>query len=109
MNSAFVINARDNVATVLAECPAGQPVALRGETQLQAITPVEAVRPEHKVALVDIPVGGAILKYGISIGHAVKPIAAGAWVHLHNCASNYDERSNTLDGETGAPTDTKYE
>ena len=109
MVSAFVIDARDNVATVLTECPAGESIALCGETKLTSIAPVEAIRAEHKIALTDIALGAVIVKYGTPIGHAVKPIPAGAWVHLHNCASNYDERSNTLDGGTGAPTDTKYE
>ncbi len=47
------------------------------------------------------------MKYGVSIGYATTPIRAGQWVHLHNCASYFDERSNTLDGQTGAPTETE--
>ena len=98
----------DNVATVLAECPAGQSVALSGETTLESVTAAEVIRAEHKIALVAIPEGASIIKYGLAIGHATKDISAGQWVHLHNCASNYDERSNSLDGDTGAPTDTMY-
>ena len=35
----------------------------------------------HKVALVDIPAGAPVLRYGIPIGHALKHIEAGRWVH----------------------------
>jgi hypothetical protein len=66
------------------------------------------IRPEHKVALVDIPRDASVVKYGMPIGRATCAIAAGEAVHLHNCASNYDERSNTLDDATGAPTDMPY-
>ena len=50
-----------------------------------------------------------MIKYGFPIGHATQPIRAGDWVHLHNCASNYDSRSSTLDVHSGATTDTVYE
>jgi L-alanine-DL-glutamate epimerase-like enolase superfamily enzyme len=35
----------------------------------------------HKVALVDIAAGAPVLRYGIPIGHALKDIEAGSWVH----------------------------
>ena len=35
----------------------------------------------HKVALVDIAADAPVLRYGIPIGHALKDIAAGSWVH----------------------------
>ncbi len=35
----------------------------------------------HKVALVDIAADAPVLRYGIPIGSAAKPIAAGSWVH----------------------------
>ena len=35
----------------------------------------------HKVALTDIAAGGAVIRYGIAIGHAINAIAAGSWVH----------------------------
>lgn len=35
----------------------------------------------HKVALVDLPAGGAVLRYGIPIGYAISDIPAGSWVH----------------------------
>ncbi|MEO5882284.1 MAG: galactarate dehydratase [Caldimonas sp.] len=41
----------------------------------------ERVPQAHKVALADIGEGEAVLRYGIAIGHALKPIPAGSWVH----------------------------
>jgi galactarate dehydratase len=35
----------------------------------------------HKVALVDLPKGAAVLRYGVPIGVALTDIAAGSWVH----------------------------
>lgn len=39
----------------------------------------------HKVALRPIPEGEAVVKYGVPIGIATAPIAAGDHVHVHNC------------------------
>lgn len=41
----------------------------------------DAVPQGHKVALVDIPAEGAVLRYGIAIGYALKDMPAGSWVH----------------------------
>jgi hypothetical protein len=54
----------------------------------------------------DIATGEAVVKFGVRIGHATQPIRRGAWVHLHNLASDLDQRSGTLDLNSGAPTDT---
>ncbi|MEY5099739.1 MAG: galactarate dehydratase [Pseudomonadota bacterium] len=35
----------------------------------------------HKVALLDLPAGAAVLRYGVAIGYALADIAAGSWVH----------------------------
>jgi galactarate dehydratase len=35
----------------------------------------------HKVALVDLPRGGSVLRYGVPIGFALDDIPAGSWVH----------------------------
>ncbi|WNG16995.1 galactarate dehydratase [Cystobacter fuscus] len=35
----------------------------------------------HKVALVDLPRGQAVLRYGVPIGYALEDIASGRWVH----------------------------
>ena len=55
-----------------------------------------------------VAAGGTVVKSGVTIGTAGADIAAGAWVHTHNCHSRFDERSATLDRHTGAPTDIRY-
>ena len=67
---------RDNVAIVANDggLPAGT-VLPTGQTL------VDKVPQGHKVALVAIGAGEPVLRYGIPIGYAVKPIPAGSWVH----------------------------
>jgi altronate hydrolase len=50
------------------------------------VTTRGAVPRGHKVALRDIPAGDLVRKYGHVIGVAVRPIAAGDHVHVHNLA-----------------------
>lgn len=66
----------DNVAIVGNEggLPAG--TVLPGGLVLR-----ERVPQAHKVALVDIAEGSAITRYGVTIGHALRALPAGAWVH----------------------------
>jgi len=70
------MNDRDNVAIVANDggLPAG--TVLPGGLVL-----AERVPQGHKVALVDIPEGGAVRRYDVAIGYALAPIAAGRWVH----------------------------
>ena len=109
MSNAFVIDPRDNVATALMECRAGDRVQLAGETSVSSVEVVETIAPEHKLALTEIAVGSEVVKFGMPIGRATRTIQRGQWVHLHNCESQYDERSQTLDRDSGAPTDIVYE
>jgi predicted RNase H-like nuclease (RuvC/YqgF family) len=100
---AFQIHANDNVATLLDDAS--------GEIQILGAKPdkiqlLENIARGHKVALRDIAAKEAVTKFGTRIGHATKPIKRGAWVHLHNLASDLDERSATLDLHSGVPTDT---
>lgn len=70
------MHADDNVAIVANDggLPAG--TALPGGPVL-----VDRVPQGHKLALVDIPAGSTVRRYGIPIGEAVKDIPAGSWVH----------------------------
>jgi hypothetical protein len=104
MSSAFRIHGADNVATLLSSTGPGV-VTITGEASTQVVAR-ESIAAGHKIALAPIPLDGAVTKYGWPIGRATRPIEAGEWVHLHNLASNYDERSSTLDPHTGLPTDT---
>jgi hypothetical protein len=101
---AFQIQSQDNVATLIDDAPAGS-VEIIGATRDEIIAG-EKIARGHKIALREIRAGEAVIKFGVRIGHTTQPIARGAWVHLHNLASDLDERSSTLDLHSGAPTDT---
>jgi altronate dehydratase small subunit len=109
MHRAFCINPTDNVATLLDDAPGPDNVQILGASHIQSVSSREPITLGHKIAITDIPKDSEIIKFGVSIGHASQPILAGQWVHLHNCASNFDQRSQTLDLHSGAATDTKYE
>jgi len=106
---AFCVNASDNVAVLLDDAAEGGTVNLRGERNGNGPVLLDSIQAGHKVALEAIPEGSEIRRYGVVIGVATNPIHEGSWVHLHNCRSLFDERSQTLDWNTGAPTDTAYE
>jgi len=108
MTHALCVHPDDNVATALANTAPG-PISLLGESARSFVEAVEAVAHGHKIALVAIAAGQHVVKFGVPIGQATTDIAAGAWVHTHNCASHVDARSSTLDRHTGAPTDTRYD
>ncbi len=104
----FVLHPADNVATMLVDAPAGAAVAVAGQGGRHEVRLGEPVALGHKVALSAIGADRPVMKFGVPIGRATRDIAAGEWVHLHNCASFLDERSGTLDLQTGAATDTRY-
>ena len=106
MTSAFQIHRSDNVATLLDD--AQDRVTLRGESTGE-VALREPIKLGHKVALTDIPAGAAVIKFGIPIGTAKAAISRGAWVHLHNIESGFDERSGSFDAATGVSADMSYE
>ena len=105
---AFVIDARDNVATALAPLSPGA-VHLTGDAPFPVLEASEAIPDGHKAALRFIRSGEPVVKYGVVIGAATQDIAPGAWVHLHCMRSLVDQRSSHLDLHTGAPCDIEYE
>ena len=84
MTKLIRITERDNVAVALH-------AAAKGET-LKAgdavVTAREDIPQGHKIALVPIAAGEAVVKYGFPIGHATEPVEAGSWVHTHNMRTN---------------------
>jgi hypothetical protein len=74
----IIVDPQDNVTTLLDE--------LVECAVLEGGAPVAPGIPfGHKAALVGIPAGAEVIKYGVKIGHALEPIAAGEHVHVHNC------------------------
>jgi galactarate dehydratase len=72
----IAMHADDNVAIVANE--GGLPAGARFDDGLVLL---ERVPQAHKVALVDIPQGGVVKRYGVVIGRALQAIRAGSWVH----------------------------
>lgn len=107
MAECFLINLNDNVATLLADAEPGA-VMIRGEAQAREIETKQPIKMGHKIALRAIPEGEPVVKYGVAIGAATRGIAAGEWVHLHNCKSLQDAKSSSLDVVTGVRGETPY-
>lgn len=106
---AFRAHGSDTVATMLEDAAPGLVFVIDSDGgPMSDIAAVEPIARGHKIALVSMDSGANVIKYGVVIGTASRQIAAGAWVHLHNCASGFDARSSTLDVVTGAPSDTQY-
>src|SRR5262245_9795255 len=74
------VHAADNVGVATKSLEAGVRVDL-GEAH---IVVTEEIPAGHKVALLPIPVGGLVRKYGFPIGEASQAVASGGWVHTHN-------------------------
>ncbi|MGO9968018.1 MAG: UxaA family hydrolase [Bryobacteraceae bacterium] len=108
MVKAFQVKAEDNVATLLEDGGADGAVEVLGAAP-SVVELREPVVLGHKIALREIPAGDPVVKFGVPIGVATRPIHPGEWVHLQNCASRVDERSSTLDVSTGATTDMAYD
>jgi altronate dehydratase len=84
MKPALVISDRDNVATALESLEAGRTIDAGG----RSVVARELIPSGHKIALIDIAAGGAVVKYGSAIGTATSAIQAGAHVHTHNVSSS---------------------
>jgi len=104
----FQISELDNVAVLLDDAHVGDVVKVIGPRD-GTVALVDDIVYGHKVSINHIQEGQDIVKYGIPIGKATRDIAVGESVHLHNCASQYDERSANFDHKTGAAVDTNYE
>jgi altronate hydrolase len=81
----LVLDARDNVASALAELAAQQIVNVEvpGASR-QSIIIRQPVPLGHKFALHPIAQGEPVVKYGLPIGLATCDIAPGEHVHVHN-------------------------
>jgi altronate hydrolase len=88
--SQFAVHLRpdDNVAVAARALQPDQTFAFNGGT----VTAASRIGLGHKMALVPIPKGQAIRKYGQVIGFASRDIAPGEHVHVHNVAADAFER-----------------
>jgi len=85
----------DNVYVLLRPLCAGERLVLDGRTVAYGA----ALDLGHKIAACDIAAGEQIIKYGAPIGSAVRDIALGEHVHVHNIRSDYIP-TYTLEGSS---------
>jgi altronate hydrolase len=67
------LHSKDNVLVALNDLPKGEQVGFSGRT----FTLKTDVPAKHKFATDDIPIGGAVVMYGVMIGRAMEPIGLG--------------------------------
>lgn len=84
MKDFLQINENDNIILALRDLKRDEIININGENiQLK-----EDVNRGHKIALKEIRENEHVIKYGFPIGHAVKTVAPGEWVHSHNAKTN---------------------
>ncbi|WP_110686706.1 UxaA family hydrolase [Salinicola aestuarinus] len=76
------IHPRDNVGVALTDLPAGRQVTLDDECLQLA----DNVRAKHKFALSALAPGDIVTMYGVVVGKATRPIAAGGVITTENLA-----------------------
>jgi len=74
------LDARDNVLIALTNLKAAEPVEFAG----QSYTPSNNIPAKHKFAMRSLAVGDDVIMYGVLVGRAVKPIAAGELLTTSN-------------------------
>ena len=89
--NAVVIDQRDNVAVATYQLEAGAEARYpMPDGTLASVTATDDIPLFHKIALVNIPKGEKVVKYGEFIGVATTDIKRGQHVHTHNCESSDD-------------------
>lgn len=84
MKNFFKINEQDNVVVALRDLNKSDVIEVDGKKTILK----EPVKRGHKLAICNVKEGENINKYGFPIGHAIKNIEEGEWVHSHNVKTN---------------------
>jgi (2R)-sulfolactate sulfo-lyase subunit alpha len=80
----------DSVGVAVVDIKAGERAAgtfLHDHAKSVEVVARNDVPLGHKIALVDVPEKGNVLKYGVAIGAAFQAIISGDHVHVHNLKS----------------------
>jgi altronate hydrolase len=80
----ILVSNRDNVAMAIVDIKAGEAIVGLDQKTLEARADIPR---NHKVAIMEIPEGSPVVKYGEPIGAAAEKIRPGDWVHTHNLKS----------------------
>ena len=80
----LILHPKDNVASVLDEVFPGETVEAKRGNNVTLVEALEQIPFGFKLAVTEIALGDAIIKYGEMIGQASQAIQRGALVHIHN-------------------------
>ena len=86
-HDAIIIKAQDNVATALRNLTKGDECRIAIGKEVREIMIQDSIVYGHKFAVVDIPKGVNIIKYGEVMGRATADIPKGAHAHIQNIES----------------------
>jgi altronate hydrolase len=90
--SVLQLDSRDNVLIALTDLKAGEPIEFAGQTYI----PSKNVPAKHKFAMRSLDIGDDVVMYGVLVGRAVKPIAAGellTTINIQHQAAPFREQS----------------
>lgn len=87
MANVLRIHPKDSVVVAICDLPKGTRIELADSGTGLAVTAQAPIPLGHKVAIVDIPKGQSVIKYGAPIGLATEDISPGQHVHVHNLVS----------------------
>lgn len=90
MKKAILMDEKDNVATALTKLNAGDKVEVISTKRevVKHMTVNNTLPLGHKIASEHIPKEGRVVKYGSTIGKALRDISVGDYVHIHNVSSD---------------------
>ncbi|MCW1873528.1 altronate dehydratase family protein [Erwinia sp. INIA-01] len=87
MQSLIKIHDLDNVAVALRDLEEGEQVTIGQHSVVLA----QPVGRGHKFALQPLETGDLVMKYGLPIGHATRPVAPGEIIHSQNARTNLSD------------------
>ncbi|WP_027624244.1 UxaA family hydrolase [Clostridium lundense] len=99
MKEFIKINKHDNVVVALTDLRKGQIIQIQGEE----VELKEDIKKGHKIAIKDIVKNEDIIKYGFPIGHAIKHIYKGEFIHSHNIKTNLSSVLNYEFNQSSIP------
>ena len=73
------INENDNVAVAIRDISAGTDIG-------NGVVTREDIPQAHKIALCDIPAGGSVIRYGVTLGTMKEDMQRGGWINEKNLA-----------------------
>ncbi|WP_279127878.1 UxaA family hydrolase [Acidaminococcus fermentans] len=83
----LLMDDQDNVVTCVAEIRKGDQVVYQKDGKMETLEAKEDIPFCHKIALVNLPKDGSVIKYGELLGKTREPIGKGHWVSDKNIFS----------------------